>query len=70
MKKRTIAFILIFVIYFVGVFGYLVATSYLGFKDVPNGAFTSFEITMALLLPFFALLYPTFLIIAKTKKNN
>lgn len=70
MKKRTIALILIFIIYFIGVLGYLGAISYLGYKDVPNGSFTSFEITMALLLPFFALLYPTYLIIAKTKKKN
>lgn len=70
MKKKYISIILMVIIFFIGVFGYLGAITCFGFKDVPNGSFTSFEITMALLLPFFALLYPTYLIISKTKKKN
>ncbi|HPE40888.1 MAG TPA: hypothetical protein PLI77_07380 [Bacteroidales bacterium] len=70
MKKKIISIVLIIVIYFIGVFAYFGAISYFGFKDVPNGSFSSVEKTMALLIPLFALLYPTYLIIFKPKKNN
>lgn len=65
MKRKLISIVLIVVIYFLGVFAYFGAISYFGFKDVPNGSFSSIEKIMAFLIPLFALLYPTYLIISK-----
>jgi flagellar basal body-associated protein FliL len=65
MKRKLISIILIVVIYFLGVFAYFGAISYFGFKDVPNGSFSSIEKIMAFLIPLFVLLYPTYLIISK-----
>jgi len=67
--KKFLAIPILLVMSIIGFFGYLGIRTFFGIRQQPNGDFTQQELALAVLIPLFALLYPTYLIFRK-KKNQ